>query len=92
MHKIGGTFTDGCKGLLGYLFGHKFESRYDEKDTTSDEVVKQAKSAIDALYSNDCFANSYDASRILENFQNMNSIETIYVHDICVRCGKVITR
>jgi len=81
-----------CIGILGKLFGHNYKPRYDENDTTSDSVVNQAKEAMDSLFEHDYFANSYDAARILEEFKSMNSIETKYVHDVCVRCGNIIKR
>ena len=80
---------DGCKGIMGWLFGHKFEPRFDESnnDTPAGQWVSQQipeailKQAIE----------SEDLADIVEAM-SVNSEKTTYVHDVCVRCGKVIYR
>lgn len=81
--------TDNCKGLTGWLFGHKFYPRYDESSSTTtpgnfssvgipDTVLSQA---VEEEYLCDIIAAA-----------NGDSSKRTYVHDVCVRCGKVIKR
>jgi hypothetical protein len=56
---------------------HKFEARYDEVKTPTDVRLKSG--------------GGVDVSEFAEAFRRMN-FEQRYVHDICVRCGKIVKR
>jgi hypothetical protein len=83
---------DKCIGLIGGLFGHKFEGRFDEdvdnnKPQQGDWVVSQIPEDIleEALMQGENLADIIEA-------MGGGKSKTTYIHDVCVRCGKIIKR
>lgn len=82
-----------CIGFFGFIFGHNYRPRFDETDTTSDSIAKEAstslKNYIDRCHfsPDQCVVDS-----ILDGFRGMNSLKSIYIKDVCVRCGNTITK
>lgn len=80
---------DGCVGLMGRLFGHKFEARCDNvsnETPTGQWVSQQIPEHIleEAIQTE----NLEDIVRAMA----VNSGKSTYIHDVCVRCGKTIKR
>ena len=76
---------DKCMGL-GRIFGHKFEARYDKKESgggCSKEVIVELNRTIGMITLIEPFSNAITAA-------NNSNYETKYRGDICVRCGKQI--
>jgi hypothetical protein len=81
-----------CRGIFGFLFGHNFEDRYDRKSKSiaspniiTPEIIKAIESA----------AFSEDVPECINTVMNNNSSsenESIYICDVCVRCGQTITK
>ncbi len=69
-----------CAGFFGWLFGHKYQARYDE----------QTKKGLPPETGNRQISGE-DIPGILEAMCSRESSCT-YVHDVCVRCGNVIGR
>jgi hypothetical protein len=82
-----------CKGIFGFLFGHKYKARYTENDSTPVEVSRNLKEALDnylrVASSDGYIAIVHDDAieKITESFQNLNNVKTTYINDVCVRCG-----
>lgn len=79
-----------CKGITGWLFGHKFEARYDSNDnqtTPGNFTTQQVPEDIlsQAIEDGECLSDILEAMAV-------NSKKSTYVHDVCVRCGKVVIR
>ena len=72
-----------CKGIIGFLFGHKFEERCDEENGTGKWPFS------DTMLSNQQLVFSSDVSNVI---MATASSKSTYVKDVCVRCGKVIVR
>lgn len=81
-----------CKGIWGLLFGHKFRGRWHEEDNTAESVAIQAKTSINYYISSTAYIPDSDGNieNILNGFRNMNNTKSTYVHDICLRCGKIV--
>lgn len=69
---------DDCKGIFGFLFGHKFRPRYHEEQQASSTPLPD-----DLMME----LGADDASMLIEA---MRSYKQTYVGDVCVRCGKVV--
>lgn len=67
-----------CDGVMGFLWGHKFEARYDE--------MKDAAAAADIK------AEGVSAQALTDLMETRRNIKKIYVHDVCIRCGQIIKR
>jgi hypothetical protein len=72
---------DKCKGISGRLFGHVFEPRYNTQEG-------EGKMPNVDMWS-PSFSFGTDVPKVIESTK---SRKRIYVHDICIRCGKVIKK
>ena len=78
-----------CKGISGFLFGHKFKARSDDKWSPSDPAGVQSLTNQDAVW----WAQQLAHNCSLEScITALAAHEDIYVRDICVRCGVTIER
>jgi hypothetical protein len=68
-----------CKGILGFMFGHRFEAEYDDKIQYQDIKISEQ------LFNNLHILNGGYQTPILKD-------ESIYVHSVCKRCGQIIKR
>ena len=70
-----------CSGLMGKVFGHRFEERYDQniKGVPSAKIDDHLMLALGGV----------ETARILEKLQD---IKQTYVHDVCTRCGAIVKR
>jgi len=71
-----------CNGIIGFLFGHNFQPRFDEKITApTDESLTKI------------LGNSSYKTVFLDNdihaLKHMRSIDKKYIHDVCPRCGEI---
>jgi len=80
---------DHCRGLMGRLYGHQFESRYDTDDKT-DAGQKPSEQSMYQM-SATALATGQGLAEMIAAGSGRTSKST-YVHDVCVRCGKVIQR
>lgn len=69
---------DECVGIIGTILGHKYEPRYD---------VIRSNNGIDLENIDVVLDNAY--IEVVESMVNKNSV---YVKDVCIRCGKTINR
>ena len=67
---------DKCKGILGKIFGHNFKARYNTE------------------YSEGKFPPDLDlwSPYCKDIIEATKSEKSEYIHDICIRCGKVIKK
>lgn len=76
-----------CKGLLGLLFGHHYESRHSEKyeikENTKHPVPRNTLHAITSW-------TEYKGE--MEKYHTNLLTQYIYEIDICRRCGHVIRK
>lgn len=69
---------DKCTGIFGKLFGHNFQPRYSESE--SEGTLPQ-----------DFWSPALTFGRDVVNIINSTkSRKSEYVHDVCVRCGKIV--
>jgi hypothetical protein len=82
--------TNKCKGLFGWLFGHKFEARYDENN----DETEPGNFTVQQVPENVLYLAVEDGELLSDILKSMkaNSSKSTYIHDICVRCGKVINK
>lgn len=73
---------DACVGVMGVIFGHNYQSRYDVRE----EKTPPARPLPDV----DTNAPS-DAVEFVKALGG-TSKDSRYVHDVCIRCGRVIKR
>jgi hypothetical protein len=66
-----------CNGLMGLLFGHKFEGRYNEEESEGTMPVSEY------------FVFSNDIDKVINATK---SRKLTYVHDVCKRCGQVVEK
>jgi hypothetical protein len=66
---------DACRGILGWLFGHKYRPRYTEESSLAPEFYRARINS----------PHGESASDILEAAK---SRKKGYIHDVCTRCGK----
>jgi hypothetical protein len=83
---------DKCHGIFGRIFGHKFQPRFSETDTTPDIAFKEACEAIQMYIKETSYIDEDEISEIMNGFRVMNSMTTTYVHDVCIRCGRTIQK
>ena len=84
--------TPECSGLWGYLFGHRFVARYDEKIDYPSGTVEAMQDNLDKAM-REGVALAFDAvENITEGYRHLDTNESVYVHDICTRCGQVVKR
>ena len=83
-----------CRGILGYIFGHKFSGRYSREDITSPKIADAAAGAVKQLIVQDATVIYMEEQieAIMDGFRGMNSTKNTYVHDICTRCGHTIQK
>lgn len=77
------TSGDMCQGLMGRLFGHKFVQRMH----TTEETAGKWPFTEGTIESQIAATNVAGMSDLV---QATSARKTTYVHDICVRCGKII--
>lgn len=65
---------DECLGLMGYLFGHKYQSVYNETSSAEFPVGMTELNGSPAH---------------IKAFKNRKQSKT-YVHTECIRCGRII--
>ena len=68
-----------CKGILGLLFGHRFDGKYDDK--VEYQNINLSEQAFEHLH----ILNGGFQTPLLRN-------ESKYVHSVCRRCGQVVKR
>lgn len=73
-----------CNGLVGLLFGHKFETRYDEevgegKWPFQEGTIESQLTSTDTRY-------------ISEIVDSTRSHKETYIRDICKRCGTTVEK
>lgn len=66
-----------CQGFFGWLFGHKYQARYDSWRKSGPSTITKANA-----YN---FADLLEASKAKEE-------KDAYIYDVCVRCGCKIKR
>ena len=71
-----------CKGLMGRIFGHKFEDRYDEE--VGEGKLPDSKQEI--------YIDSLICDGLPNIINSTKSCKRTYVYDICTRCGEKIER
>ena len=71
---------------MGFLFGHKFEARDDDKWGASDPAGVKSLTDRDAVW----WVNHQCTLDVC--IETLASHESIYVRDVCVRCGQTIER
>jgi len=81
-----------CFGLMGLIFGHKFEPRYDESEVGDPNAATELGKILpyyrkEVLLDNDVAV----INRITQALTTLSE-ESIYVQDVCVRCGAIIER
>ena len=86
--------TNKCKGVMGFLFGHKLKPRYTAAEATTDPLTKAVITVKDIVASfRGNSSNSRDEYIVAEGFKvikaaiNTSKHDGTYVKDICVRCG-----
>lgn len=81
-----------CCGLMGAIFGHKFQPRFDQHQDYPPETMEAMKSAIDKAIAGFPMSEMGSVQTLGEVYQGMDTNFSRYVHDICVRCGLVVRR
>ena len=81
--------ADKCKGLWGALFGHKFVARYDKDNSVGREGEWSSfdipREILDAALVTEALSDILQAAQA-------EHTKSTYIHDVCVRCGKVVHR
>jgi hypothetical protein len=73
-----------CVGVVGWLFGHDFQPRYDEtSQAPGAEVVDglMQRRGVTLLLKED-----------IDFVAEMRSHTSVYIHDVCSRCGMIVRR
>ena len=69
-----------CQGLMGLIFGHKFQPRYSETKGQFSGKISRAPWSGDS------------ADEIGRLAESMCERQQTYIHDVCRRCGTVIAK
>ena len=72
-----------CNGLVGLLFGHKFEARYNSEEGEGKWPFKEGSLESQITSTNQNAANIISCTK--------NNRQT-YIQDVCKRCGMVIEK
>ena len=84
--------NDNCYGLLGLLFGHNFQPRVNTKYIKADNKASELASTLKEYMSGNVVYPA-DIDAITDGFCDNPQIESVtYIHDMCTRCGEVITK
>lgn len=83
--------TPPCRGLMGAVFGHKFESRIEVENNTLADVPAKLTEAIKAMEPGVQLATLH-VQRIADAFTDMTDYRERYVGDVCARCGCTINK
>jgi hypothetical protein len=78
---------DKCNGLWGWLFGHKFQARFNEEEGEGRWPFKVFNIERSMYGTPD--PHNIDMSSIINSTKSRKST---YVFDICERCGEIIRR
>lgn len=83
-----------CRGVFGYLFGHKFTGRFNREDITSPKVSDAMSSALKQLLVQGSYVTFMEdkIEAITNGLRGMNSVKHTYVYDVCTRCGHIIQK
>lgn len=81
-----------CNNIFGFIFGHKFESRFDTEDITPVEVCNSMKETIGHYIVNTTYSEEDELKIIIDGFRKVGSEKKTYIHDVCVRCGQTILK
>lgn len=77
VQQAGAKRHGGCRGIMGWMFGHRFESRVSHEKLTSPVVLGEQRGGW----------------MHLENVPlHPNEDRTTYHGDVCTRCGLVVNR
>lgn len=80
------TITE-CGGLFGRLFGHRFKGRYDNEEGAHPDSSSVIDSILAAYNKDDSLPAVLDSIGPL-----LMKSRIVYVHDVCTRCGQVVSR
>lgn len=75
-----------CCGVFGFIFGHKFKGRFDQHSTAGKPPLEQMRINTGIL-SEETLSDVFE--KIGEAYR---SRQTVYIQDICTRCGTTIPR
>lgn len=82
--------TGPCVGLLGRMFGHHFVARYTEIQEYPPNTMEGLRATLGAVIA-DPLHQAWDLiTKVCDGYQGMDTNQTLYVHDVCTRCGRVI--
>lgn len=81
-----------CRGLVGRVFGHRFEPRFDTKKMQSPDILAQLKASLERAVNDTTIILDGVTSGLTDLVEAAASNEEIHTHDICVRCGAVAVR
>ena len=70
--------NDNCKGVFGFVFGHKFFNIFDDK--TEYQALNDDSSSVKW------------AHIVMNHTQPVSKSESIYVKSVCSRCGQEVKR
>ena len=84
-----GGKMNGCKGIVGFLFGHKFKARQDSREGEGKWPFQaesfESKTAAARL-------GDYGQNSISSIVKATKETSVTYVRDVCARCGTTIER
>lgn len=76
------TLMRTCTGLFGFLFGHAYQARYDERRMLPPAVADMLK----------VFLRRSTVVNSMKIDKPVNDMDRLYVADVCTRCGGVVER
>lgn len=80
-----------CVGLLGRVFGHNYVPRYDQKQDYPPGIVEAMHDTLKRVTDPLQFSEAA-IGKVCDGYYSLDTNETNYVCDICVRCGHRVDR
>jgi hypothetical protein len=82
--------TNKCAGMLGEIFGHKFEAVYEREVQVFDKIPEILASEILEKLGEFCYNDDFPS--VVETISGLKNTKQIYIHHICPRCGQTVKR
>lgn len=76
-----------CVGWMGKVLGHCFGPRFDTKQDYPPGTMDAMRDSLARVTSNPLRTVWDDIGKVCEGYRGMDTNETIYLYDVCARCG-----
>lgn len=85
---------DKCCGITGWFFGHCFEARTDDHEESPPGLAdKLSMTLLPFTNKSVMLDGDNEALETIESaFARLNTVDSVYVQDVCIRCGQVVDR